>query len=256
MLSEFLDKLNSLTAARKTPVVVRELSNDNTVTLAIDGELVSHYCPPTPRVNRLDSIADLCDAIRRFAVDEAKAAAWVEPTSVVVILDETAKEAEQDRLVMRLSLNDAFETLRNLQNKWLTQKQAVNVLRHDLAGCQLGPDNLLASIRKLKFATKSEATGEFTNTSAALGRSVESQVSGEIELPEKFAVTFHPYPALNGEFPSLEVSVFCSLFTDPGEGTLRFAALPGEFDRCKREAAEEIKESIAENSAVDVFLGT
>lgn len=256
MLAEFLDKLNDLNADCKTPITIKDLSNSNFTTLAIDGEVVSYELPPIPRSNRLDSIADLCDAIGRFAVDVTKAAAWVEATAVKVILDETNGRVDRDRLSMLLDLNDAFSTLQKLQDQWLTQKQAVDVLRHDLAACELGPDNLLASIRKLKFATKSEATGEFTNTSAALGRSVESQVSGEIDLPEKFSVTFHPYPALNGEFPSLEVSVFCSLFTDPGAGTLKFAPLPGEFDRCKREAAEAIKQRIAENSTVDVFLGS
>lgn len=255
MLAAFLSKIEEMTAANKKPIKLDDVSDVNETKYAIDGEIVTVESPPTVRQNSLDSISDLCDAIGRFSGDASKSAVWVQPHFVRVEIDEETRKVARDELTMSLSLNPAFEKIAKLEREWVSQKSAVDTFRHDLFACVVEPSSMIQSIRKLRFSTQSKETGEFTASSAALGRSVESQISGDIDLPEQFSIEFHPYPELHNEFPSLAVVVMCSLFTDAGRGMLKFAPLPGEIARCKREAAEAIKQRVAELSNVDTFLG-
>lgn len=240
---------------------------DGPTSLAImqtDGS-VSHVKKPIPaRGHSVLDLESLCLAARRFGLvedgdKEAQASLWVSWGKVLLLCSDDGHC--EDRVTLPVVIHPAMNVLESTASRWLEQKALIDLIRHDLAGCRIDPPSLLPAIRKLKFASVNEQTGEFSNTSAAMGKSVAAQVTGEADLPEIVAVEFHPFPGLPAV--NVNVTVFCTLFTDPLAGKLRLTPQPGQVDEAKRKALQELSSHLdnmlndeQDQPNIPVLLGT
>lgn len=252
MITEAIEKIVDLAESAANAEILQSLSDDRRIAIhAGAGNVVFVDKQPTSRNHHVGSIASLAGTVKLFAVN---ASAWVDMQQVVAILDHSSTSHRTDRITLSLVPNEAFGVL--AQSVWKRQDDLIDTLRHDLAGVQCDPKDTLASLRNLKFSTQSETTGKFTATSAAMGKSVASQVTGEIALPETVSFEFHPFPGLADEI-DFTVVVFCTLFADPLKGLLRLAPQPGQIEEAQRKARQAVIDHLKTVLGdIPVFMGT
>lgn len=253
MIAEAIEKVEEL--ARQA-LRLRDLKIGDTRSIFYDrqGEIVAHKLRTPNRRHTVDSIESFAAAVEEYAVAEG-ASVWVNTSAVVAIIDDRFDSYRDETVTLPIQKSACFAVL--ARQNWCEQKTLVDTLRHDLAGATIGPANTLSVLRNLKFSTNSELTGKLTNSSAAMGKSVESQVTGEAALPESVSVEFHPFPSLAGEVDR-QVLVMCTLFTDPARGLLKLAPQQGELEKATVEAAKALREAVARHvtGGHKIFSGT
>lgn len=248
-----IDKIEELVDKARDVQTIEPLCDDNAFAyIDRDGTLQLARMPTQPLRAIVDTFESFAAAFVRYENTD-QSSIWVSDSQVVAILDESSV-SRSDRITLRLEPHKAFAVLQS--DQWKEQSDLIDTLRHDLVDAQISPEGFLANIRKLKFATKSESTGEYTNQSAAMGRSVEAAITGESDLPETVIVEFHPYPAMASDI-DMNCSVTCTLFTDPSRGLLRLTAQPGEM----RDAINGAKAAVVERlryslSDAVIFIGS
>lgn len=216
------------------------------------GTVLKQELPIPARNHTVETIESFALAVKEY---EDGAAIWVTLSQAIAVLKDAPTSHRCDRVTLPVEPSPFFDVLET--QSWCTQEQLVDTLRHGLAGAEIDPDSTLAAVRNLKFATNSEATGNFTNTSAKLGKQVESKVSGEVELPEFVTVEFHPYPQLEDEI-EVSVIVTCTLFSNPAKQVLKLAPQPGQLDAARTKATLALRSTIAAQTGeeIQVFVGT
>jgi len=233
MLTEAINTLVELADARRHPEILQELSDRTAVAFFDESKqvmFVNRKAPP--REHHLADLQSLVAAVARYRDrDSDEGSLWVSLDQIVCVLDD--RHFRVNRLTLPLSPHEAFALLEH--SKWMTQRQLIDLLRHDLCGCTLSPPSTLDTLRSLRFAVQAETTGKFTNSSSAMGKSVQAEVTGEIEIPETVAVELAPYPDLADDL-DMTVTVYCTLFSDPEKGLLKLTPQPGQLDEARRRA--------------------
>lgn len=251
MLEEAISKIESLAVTADRPHVIDQLSDKTRTALYVNGDVRFLAKNPPPRSHSVTALGSLYQALLLFGSDLSSV--WLGMTRIVALLDHQINSHRDDTVQMVVVPHVAFALLRKAE--WLSQQAMLTLLRHSLCDCAIDPAAMMDSIRCLKFAVKSEQTGKFTNTSAAMGRSVEAAVTGEINLPETVGFSFHPFPGLSGEV-DVNVSVLCTLFTDPEAGLLKIEPQPGQIEEAERAALVALQKAIVANTDVSVLLGS
>lgn len=250
MLTEAISKIESLVTQSRAVKVVEELSGSGLVALSNGSGGVNFIRKPRPaRCHVVTSLESFAAAVKLYGA-KAQATVWISMDHISCVLDDTVESLRLDGLGMELVPHRAFAIL--AQDRWMSQKQMVDLLRHDLVDCDIDPDTLLEAIRSLKFSVLEETTGKFQNTSAAMGKSVEAEVTGEIDLPEVAGFTFHPFPGLSTEL-NVNVSLMTTLFTEPENSRLRLSLQPGEMEESQVKALGALKERLQELLGQDQF---
>lgn len=257
MLSEALETLfeKQNDATRLVPIAVDDPRAKHFDKL---GEPVAYPLPIPPRKHKVETIESLSVAVNTYASNlEQNAAVWVTLDKAVAILDDDSKSHRCDQVLLPVQPAPYFAVLEKCSATWMSQKELIDVLRHDLAGTEIDPADTLPILRNLKFATQSETTGAYTADSSRLGKQVAAQVTGESSLPEVVSIEFHPYPAISAEV-NVAVVVFCTLFADPEKGKLKLAPQPGQLEAARTKATLALRETVqkAVGEDVPVFVGS
>lgn len=253
MIKEALQYIETQTKSGLDIKVVEELSDDIRVALRMpDGTFEIKEKAPPSRCHEVFSIESLLLALGLFKSDHSSL--WVSLNRIILVIDHSTASHRRDMIEMELIPSPAFQTLG--ETGWVKQKVMVDRFRHDFHNVEIGPQNTLDVIRNLKFSTQMEQSGRYTADTAAMGKSIASQVTGEDKIPETVSFEFPPYPGLAEEVEGT-VIVFCTLFTEPEQGLLRLVPKTGQLEEAKRKAqlilATHLREQLGDSAPV--FLG-
>lgn len=249
MIEEAISKIEDM-SNEATRLQRLDIKDDRTAYYDQRGNILKELLPFPARKHTVRTIESFAAAVGRYGKN---ATVWVELTGAKCVLADDDDNHRCDVVTFPATPSECFGVLQRQQ--WQNQPDMVDVLRHELCGAQIDPDNTLALLRNLKFATASEQTGVLTNTSAKMGKSVEASVTGESALPEAVSVEFHPYPSLSDEIDAAVV-VWCTLFTNPAAGKLWLCPRLGELEKAKNEATRILRSKIDESLECPVFIGT
>lgn len=233
MISEAIQLLLNTGANGKRLIRLSELSHNTSVAYDKgDGEIIRHSVPAPYRTHHLTNIEDLCASLVKYGSPETTSV-WVANTLIEGVLEDTDDSYREDKVFMEIQEHYAMNVLRRDCSRWQSQKELVEMVRHDFSDTIIDPGSFETSIKKLKFATASEEAGEYTHTSAAMGKSIEGKVTAAADLPERVSISFNMYPQLADQFGSL-VKVECDLYTAPTDGELKLSPIPGQLEMAKR----------------------
>lgn len=221
------------------------------------GEPVAYPLPVPPRRHTVQTIESLAKTIAKYSATTPTDSVWVSLGRAVAVLDDSETSHRCDHVTLPVTPAPYFDVLAKCGKEWMTQKKLIDMLRHDLAGALIDPADTLSVLRNLRFEQNAEQTGNYTNTSAKMGKSVASQVTGEAALPEVVTVEFHPYPAIADEV-DVAVIVFCTLFVDSDEAKLKLVPQPGQLEAAQTKATLALRSAVQDAVGVDipVFVGT
>lgn len=215
------------------------------------GSVVSQDLPVPARNHTVNTIESFAASVARYAKE---ATVWCVLDRVTCVLADSDLSHRCDRVTLPVTASECFGVL--ARQDWTQQQQLIDTLRHSLAAAEIDPPNTLALLRNLKFSTQTEQVGKFTNASAAMGKSVASQVTGESDLPESVSVEFHPFPSLADEI-DVAVVVWCTLFTDPASGKLKLAPRQGELEKARTQATRALAATVkGVIGDTPLFIGT
>ena len=216
------------------------------------GSVLVQPLPIPARKHVVRTVESFAAAVARYSESPT---VWCILDKVTCVLNDTNLAHRCDVVSLPITASECFSVLS--QQNWTTQEKLIDTLRHSLAAASIDPANTLPLLRNLKFATQTEQTGQYTNSTAKMGKSVASQVTGESDLPETVTVEFHPFPSLADEI-DVSVVVFCTLFTNPSSGTLKLEPRQGELEKAKTTATRALRDTIAKavSDKVPVFIGT
>lgn len=254
MIKEALQYLADLGKGISETKVVQELTTPNTVVfMTPDGTLTFKDRENAQRSHQVQTFKSFAAAVHRFGTS-ALTSIWVSESLVKAILNDSEGQ-RQDAVKLPLTPHHAFKILAGA--RWMEQKELIDLLRHDLIDCDISPDSLLPAVKSLKFSQKISQSGEYTNTSVGLGKDLSAEVTGAVALPDTVLVDFHPYPGMSSEV-DVNVSVACTLFSDPVENRLKLEPQPGSLEEAWRIAMEEVSATLT--SVVDndmpILIGT
>lgn len=144
--------------------------------------------------------------------------------------DETAIQVVQDDDCRKLTtcpmeFSPQFQWLKTKSAGAFDQRAFVRLLRIDFRGCLDGAPDLLGLVRNLKFTNAGQAVGNIQHGRESLGKSIESQVSGESSLPEEIRVTVPIWKNWN-----VRQDIACAIEIDSQSQTFRLTPYPNELD--------------------------
>lgn len=251
MIAEAIAEIRDLSHAA-TRLTKLDISDSRTAFYDQRGNVLAHPLPIPARKHTVHTVESFAAAVVRYAKN---ATAWCVLDRVTCVLNDVDDAHRCDVVFLPITPSDCFKVLE--RQGWVNQETLIDTLRHSLAAATIDPQNTLPLLRNLKFATQTEQTGAFTNSTAKMGKSVASQVTGEGDLPDTVTVEFHPFPSLADEI-DISVVVFCTLFTDPAKGTLKLEPRQGELEKARTTATRALRDTIdkAVGTSADVFIGT
>lgn len=250
MIAEAVNEIERLShdATRLSKLDIRD---DRAAYYDQRGTVLVQPLPVPARKHTTNTIESFGAAVVRYGKD---ATVWCVLDNAVCVLSDVDDGHRCDTVTLPVSVSDCFGVLERQQ--WTTQPALIDTLRHSLAAALIDPPNTLPLLRNLKFSTQSDQTGEFTNLTAKMGKSVAAQVTGESDLPETVAVEFHPFPSLADEI-DVTVVVFCTLFADPAGGKLKLEPRQGELEKARTTATRALRDTVsAAVGTIPVFIGT
>lgn len=262
MLAEFLDSILDLNNAARRITPIPCLESRRKTFFDVGNGLFQDVSKELPiRNHKVGDLESFCVAIERYLPDSGECSVWVSLKQAVAVFGDKT-DFRCDVVTLPVEPHFAFELLR--VDKWRNQSEIVDLLRHDLASCEILPVETIDAVRSLKYGITEESTGKISHSSAVLGKSVTAQISGEFKIPEFVTVAFCPFPSVFDSI-SLNLSVACTLFTKPEAGALKLTPQPGEMERVERTAIEKLRRVISDElmtfkgrslADVPVLMGT
>lgn len=206
--------------------------------------------PPRHKVDKVQSLNGLIAASGRWKA----ATVWHEGTSIVALHDD---ERRQDSTSFLLQYAKTFQTIQSLDGEnpaFVTQKQMVRLLTHDLADALEPTLGLLNAIRQLSFQRKSDGGSTIEHGKESLGREVEDEVQGRTDIPERFVLLSPVFLLANS--PVLPIRMGLEINVETCQLAIR--PLPDEIVKAERETHDwihtELVAAVADET--EVFYGS
>lgn len=170
--------------------------DDRTKVVQFDGKLTDFVIKPPPREHEVQTLDDLIAAAKRWQVvadDLSNGVVWIGDESVVLMPDD---DDRRDSVTMPLVYTDLWALIGRLrQNSIVDQPDLIRLLRVQLAA-MAGSTELLAKVRLIKFRTAEEGMSQLDHGRESLGRSIDREIVGGGDLPERLEVYLQPW--MNG----------------------------------------------------------
>lgn len=224
------------------------------------------HAEASPRGYSAFSLVALCGQIDHFAEQDSKASilVYVGRGMVTVMLDETG--TRRQRLTMTLPWSKPYQFVQALANeptsdeyRW-TQEGILWNLRTEIGADNIGPENLLARLRSLKFSVASDGESEIKSGRESMGKQVTAAVTGGGEdLPDSCTLRVPVYADMVIDEEQRVERIACAIDINVSDATLLLKPLPGEVERAQREIDEAIAEAIRAGitaEGVKVFNGS
>ena len=119
-----------------------------------------------------------------------------------------------------------------------------------------GVPELVATLRRVKFANGQVVTSEVGHGKASVGKEIMGEVTGASAIPEYATFTIPVFS--NPSLRHLRTTVECALEPDPVNGNFRVIAIAGELENALHWATSEVRDLVADlvgKSNVGVYMG-
>lgn len=255
MLKEFVEAIAKLTSQANEHIhpKITAIPGDPRKVFVSDRSGVREMkLPPDLRSHTVAGIGDLLEAYKVWcgepSASEALGVFWHDSDVVTLVIDDFDR---RDRVTMPLEYTQQFARIKKLaEQPHLSQREAVNLFRHDLKDC--GPDTMLPALRKLEFKRKNDGSRTFEHGKESLGRSIELQVTGASAIDEyvTFRVPLYKNPGVH-----LVVGIQCSIELDSEKEQIIIKPLPDQINTAVKEGQAVIHGKLSESGAA-VFFGS
>lgn len=195
------------------------------------------------KVSSLRSLADWCSGKEALDV-------WVRERVIEAINYPTVPN-QVDSVSLPLTHSQAWQTLAGWNKKGFKQKEAVRLLRGQLA--DTFDEQHLRVFKSLDFSRRNDGTRSVTHTGESLGRSIELQAQGKDgAIPERIAFQL---PVFDFE-ESPKVTVVMAVEVDAEAETISLFAVGDAFTQGERAALKSLRETLAKDiPEASVYLG-
>jgi len=146
---------------------------------------------------------------------------FYDETAIQVIRDEDSRVLS----TCPMDFSPQFAWLKTKSGGAFDQKAFVRLLRIDFRGCLDAAPDLLGLVRNLKFTNAGQAVGNIQHGRESLGKSIESQVSGESSIPEEIRVSVPVWKNWN-----VRESIMCAIEIESQTQQFRLTPYPNELD--------------------------
>lgn len=164
--------------------------------------------------------------VKERHADDDEGVVFINPTEMIYCYD---REDRRDIAGCQFKRTAAWEWLlmadKPLGGDKLGQADFVRLLRITLRGC-MGGDDLLRSVRTLKFNANAEASGDVQHGRESMGKSIETKISGLTTFPEEVTLTVQPFEEFGHR-----VRIECAVEIFPNESAFRLTPFPLEMKR-------------------------
>jgi hypothetical protein len=237
MIKEALDYLNRMAAENVKPVDLG-IPDPLAKRYMVGSQVVKVDLPAAPKQHSVYSLGDFVAMAEEYHDEYPGACVFVRSDAVVCVLDNIGHRVT--RFVFTMEASDVWATVGGMSN-WKNQKDFIRLLKIDLAGC-LPENQLLDTIRKIKFENGVTVTQEVKKNRESLGREITSKVESPLDIPDYVLLTVPVYKSL-GEREVYGIK--CSMEVDPTRtDAFRLAPLPDEIERVQYLAIDSILERL------------
>ncbi len=215
------------------------------------GELKLVHAEPPYRQHQAGDLSAVVEFAKRFA--ENTPVIWYHRDKVVCVIDDNNR---RDAVTLPLDLSVQVLTLRQWEKNqpYLPQATAVLTLRTVFESCLGMAGGLIDVLRKVKFRTTADGSGEVQHGKASVGRAIESEITGAGAIPEYVAFDVPIF----GNALAHRGTIRCALEPNPAAGSVAFIPLPGEIEKAVAKAEGEIRDDLGEllgDAKVPVYYG-
>lgn len=258
MIAEGLQELREIIERAKAPVDIGIKPNDPTKRLVfLDGRIEGVDIGAPLRRHTITTLKSFGAAFERYS-GGIDGTVWVSLSQVVCIMDDENDNHRADILTMAVFASPVFATLENIGSKKGEPKILNNIVRNELRCCDFEPERFKTDIQKFVFRTTDTLDLNHGRAGDSLGNAVHAEVAGVDEIPDEVVLSFHPFPALEGDMPGSIVDVQCVFTMYADERHIRLAAAPGSLERAKAKALEMLQEAVRSvlPAGASVFCGS
>lgn len=251
MLKEALDFLSQQFGKAREARLLNIPGDGRTAYVDQGGTLTKIDIEPKPRESKVDSVDDLCSAVKAYGKKEASSI-WLSPSAVVAVIDDSDR---RDRITLPLRESTQWAAIKRLAKEpTLDQAALVRLLRTELIGIG-GRAELLSAVRSIKFRSSAEGTSNIQHGNESMGRVIENAVTGAGVIPEQ-AICILPLYDNQGRCGD-EFQVVLDLEIVASDSKFRLKPLPDSIEDAQNAALEAIREEICVElgAAARVFYG-
>ena len=236
-----------VTEAKKTETIA--VANDrlgNYYLVGPDGKAEAQTVDPPWHSESLSTPA----AMAKFVSDHElpHAAIFLTDFKIVFVHD---IDDRRDRAICDLKESDPYKWLSHFWNQPQSQADMVRLLRITFRGCLPTDSTLLALIRNLKFNLQQDGTMAIQHGRESLGKSIMTQVTGEVKIPEEVVFQTPIYENHPFTFP-----IACALEIMPHEQKFRITPYPGEVRKAMDAALMDIEHVFDGDKMPPVYRGS
>lgn len=248
MLQEAIAAISELAIHGRMPRQV-ELKGEPSHVYAIaltNGSIELRTATPPPRNHTVCGI----DSLKALAEDHAHAAFWYSRTGVVLLFD-TATRRDRASLVLRV--HPQMAKLKELEHskQAFDQKAFLSLLRIQFAGCDIS-EELVENLRHLKFKKKEENEISLQPSKASLGRSIQTELMGVKDFPDRITLRVAAFDGLYGD----TYSIGCAIEIDPAKEAFQLIPFPGQIERAFLKAECDLMEMLDNDDNIPIYYGT
>lgn len=237
MIQEALEYLNQQAVqAANAEIIQLEVEPNHVYAIRNreNGELKWREAAPATRSHTAFDLSAVIDFAKRFHTPDSPCAVWYSRNAVKCVINE--EESRRDHITLPLKPSVPMAKLMELETRSLVIPQAAAVLMLRTTFYNCVPEAFVATIRRLKFRTNDAGSGVVEHGRSSVGRTLESEITGEGALPEYVVFSV---PVFHSGF-RVDYNVTCALEPIPGQGAFQFIPLPGEIETAFANAEESI----------------
>lgn len=260
MLKDAIELLTKTAIAAVEPIELESLATRNRTVAWVNGQRTEVVHDVPCREHMICDLASLATLVNgpvsqadgELCAGRPHASVWHKGDKVVIVFDDSDESYRDDGAEWTLNPSKKFMSLiadaPKARNQAAFIEFLVENLRDELEASRPG---LLGNLRNLRFKNNSEGTGNIQHNRASLGRQVEAEISGAIELPETLILNVRRWADME-----YIVAVECYLKLDPLQETLALRPLADELQEAENKAQEWLHERITQEIECPVYYGT
>jgi len=250
MLAEMIDKLRELSDAAAAPKI-QKVEAEPPYVYFLNGERRQAQVHPR------NHIASSLDMIVRFASRDGNEihgnlSCFYDRKAVVFFFDDSER---RDKITMPLFVSKQLKTITGWAEKATTlkQKSLILVMRTMFKDC-FSPDNFIDTLRTLKWRSLAESEAEAGKTKVSVGRRIEAEVSGKLEIPDEITLTV---PIFESPFSGITGRIQVAIEPQVDDESFLLIPIPGSIDAAIADAEDKIGDSLRASLPEDrVYYGS
>ncbi len=249
MLQEAISCISELAIKAKMPCVVK-LPDEPPHVYGVanrDGSLQICKAEPSARNHIVFDISSLKDLTEPL---DSSPTFWYSRAGIVLIF---CSRTRRDRATLNLRVHSQMAKLMELERSKpsFDQKAFLSLLRIQFHGCDIS-DELVENLRHLRLRKKEEGEVSLQPSKASLGRSIQTELMGGKDFPERIDMLVASFEGIYGE----KYRIACAVEIDPAKEIFQLIPFPGEIERAFLDAEIWLYNELSKDNPNPIFYGT